>query len=226
MIELPEEVAPLTRDELEALPVFPLPRLVFFPGSTLPLHIFEPRYRAMMEDCIAHGPMAMAVSMIAEDGEEDESPPLQTIAGAGRIIDWRRRRDGRFDLLLYGLTRVRLEELPREDRAYRRARAESLPDRLPHLDAIERHLTPLLGTAATVVALVRERYPDFSLGVEAATPPTVIADRIADRLVADPEARQRLLEATDVKVRLALVHDALVDLMATLRSQGLGGALH
>lgn len=226
MIEIPEEAAPLTAEELEALPVFPLPRLVFFPGSTLPLHMFEPRYRAMMEDCIANGPMAMAVSMIADDHEEDEIPPLQTLAGAGRIVDWRRRRDGRYDLLLHGLTRVRLEELPSEGRAYRRARAEALPDRLPHLDAIERHLTPVLGTASTVVALVRERYPDFSLGLEAATPPGVIADRIADRLVADAEARQRLLEATDVKVRLALVHDALVDLMASLRAQGLGGALH
>lgn len=226
MIEIPEEAAPLTPEELEALPVFPLPRLVFFPGSTLPLHVFEPRYRDMMEDCLSKGPMAMAVSMVAGGHEEDESPPLQLIAGAGRIIDWRRRRDGRFDLLLHGLTRVKLFELPSEGRAYRRARAESLPDRLPHLDAIDGRVTPVLGTAATVVALVRERYPDFSLGVEAQTPPGVIADRIADRLVAEPEARQRLLEAIDVKVRLALVHDALVDLMATLRAEGLGGALH
>ncbi|HBQ13081.1 MAG: LON peptidase substrate-binding domain-containing protein [Sandaracinaceae bacterium] len=228
MIELPEETEPLTDQELADLPVFPLPRVVFFPGSTLPLHLFEERYREMMEDCVSKGPMAMAVTLLRGDWEDDYegSPEIHEIAGAGRILDWQRRDDGRFDLLLHGLSRVKLEELPTEGLSYRRAKAVRLDDRVTHPDAIQKLTTPVIATASSVVALVRERYPDFHLGIEASTPPGVLADRIADRLVSEPAVRQQLLEAVDVKVRLARVHDALVDMLAELRSSGHGGALH
>jgi hypothetical protein len=228
MMEMPEEAQPLSAEELAELPVFPLPRVVFFPGSTLPLHLFEPRYREMMEDCVSKGPMAMAVTLLSEGWEDDYEgrPPIHRVAGAGRILDWRRRRDGRFDLLLHGLARVELEELPAEDRGYRRARATELVDRVPHPDVVEKLRMPVLAAASSVVALVRERHPDFTLGVDADTPPGLLADRIADRLVSEPERRQELLEAIDVKRRLALVQDALFDLLARLRGEGHGGALH
>lgn len=228
MIELPEETEPLTDRELADLPVFPLPRVVFFPGSTLPLHLFEERYRDMMEDCVSRGPMVMAVTLLRGDWEADYEgrPDIHEVAGAGRILDWQRRDDGRFDLLLHGLSRVKLEELPAEGRSYRRARATRLEDRVTHPEAIPKLVTPVMATASSVVALVRERYPDFHLGIDASTPPGVLADRIADRLVSEPETRQQLLEAVDVKVRLARVHDALVDMLAQLRGSGHGGALH
>ncbi len=222
------EVSPLTADELAALPVFPLPRAVFFPGATLPLHVFEPRYRAMMEACVTTGPLAMAVARL-EPGYEDDydgHPPIATIAGAGRIVDWRRRGDGRFDLLLHGLTRVRLEEHPRERTEFRVATATPIPDRAPHPDAVQRELTGVLATAAALGALLRERHPDFELGLGPGLSPGAVADRIADRVMADTDARQRLLETADVKVRLALAHEAMVELTALLRAQGLGGPLH
>lgn len=227
MNEIPEDVEPLSDDELAALPVFPLPRVVFFPGSTLPLHLFEPRYVEMMEACVEEGPMAMAVALLREGWEDDYEgrPEVHRVAGAGRILDWRRRPDGRFDLLLHGLGRVELNELPAEGRAYRRAAARPLPDRIPHPDAVEKLRAPVLTAASSVVSLVRERYPDFQLGVDAHTPPGLLADRIADRLVSSPASRQRLLEVSDVEARLALVQDALYDLLAELRDEE-GGLLH
>ena len=221
-----DELRPLAPEALERLPVFPLPRVVFFPGSVLPLHLFEPRYREMMEHCI-DGPMAMAVTMLAPGWEDeyDSNPPIHELAGAGRIVEHRRRPDGRFDLLLAGVHRVRLEELPDEEgRHFRMAKATVLPDRVP--EAVGRALPSVLATASSVVTLIRERYPDFTLDVGAGTPPGLVADRIADRLVSEPEARQRLLEALDVKVRLHHVADELVDLLAHLRAEGFGGALN
>jgi Lon protease-like protein len=213
-----EATAPLTDEELSVLPVFPLPRLVFFPGSVLPLHFFEPRYRAMMEDCVTHGPRAMAVTLLRPGWESDYEgrPPIHTVAGAGRFIEHSRRPDGRFDVVLAGLARVRLDELPAEGRPYRRARATVLADRIPHDDAVERVLTEVLGTASAVTTLVRQRHPDFDLGLDPRFSPGVIADRIADRLVADMERRQALLEQLDVKVRLATLNEILLDLLAAL----------
>jgi Lon protease-like protein len=209
---------PLEPEELAALPVFPLPRIVFFPGSVLPLHVFEPRYRAMIEDALSSGPRAIAMALLAPGWEEDYEgrPKMREIAGAGRIADWQRRTDGRFDLVLYGVARVRLEELPAEGRAYRRARAVVLPDRLTHEDAVERLLPDVLGAASSIAAILRREHPQFELGVDKTTAPGLIADRLADRLVADIERRQTILEQPDVKVRLALVHDALLDLYASL----------
>jgi uncharacterized protein len=223
-----EELPPLTHDELAALPVFPLPRAVFFPGSTLPLHLFEHRYREMMEACVSEGPMAMAITRLKPGYEDDYEghPPIHEVAGAGRIIDWRRRQDGRFDMLLHGVERVRLVEHPRDPSTYRVAAATRLQDRAPHPDAVARGLTPVLATAATMMSMIRERHPDFELGLDAGLSPSQVADRIADRLVADPDVRQRLLETLDVKVRLAQVHEVMIELTATLRSKGLGGPLH
>lgn len=213
-----DAIEPLGAEELAALPVFPLPNVVLFPSTELPLHVFEPRYRAMMEDCISRGPRAMAVAQLAPGWESDYEgrPPIHDIAGAGRIVAWRRRPDGRFDLVLHGVCRVRLEELPAEGLPYRRARATPLVDRIPHREAVDALVPEVLATASAVAAIVRRRHPRFELGVDAQTPPGVLADRIADRLVADPMRRQALLEQADVKVRLALLRDALVETLAAI----------
>lgn len=227
-MEMPEETDPLTDEELAELPVFPLPGVVFFPGSTLPLHLFEARYREMMERCVSEGPMAMAVTLLCDGWESDYEghPPIHAIAGAGRILDWRRRSDGRFDLLLHGLSRVRLKELPRDRESYRCASAVKLVDRISHEQPAEdlRHL--VLSIASNVVALVRERHPNFSLGVDGETPAGLLADRITDRLIPEPKRRQEILEALDVKRRLALVQDGLFELLSHLRSETPGGLLH
>ena len=228
MPDLSERARPLTDEECEALPVFPLPRVVFFPGTTLPLHLFEPRYRDMMEDCLAKGPMAMAIVLLDRGWEADYDgrPAIHRLAGAGRIVEHRKHRDGRFDILLHGVGRVKLEELPHEGLSYRRALATPTPDRIAHPEAIDKLVLPVLATAASVTALVRQRIPTFELGVDASTPPGVLADKIADRLVPEMDRRQALLEAVDVKRRLALAHEALVDLLARMREGGLGGTLH
>ncbi|MCZ7683645.1 MAG: LON peptidase substrate-binding domain-containing protein [Sandaracinaceae bacterium] len=118
------EIEPLRDEELAALPVFPAAARGLLPGERPAAHVFERRYRAMMEDCVSRGPRAIVVALLEPGWESDYEgrPPVHEIAGAGRIVDFARRDDGRFDLLLHGLTRVRLEELPAEGLAYRRAR--------------------------------------------------------------------------------------------------------
>src|SRR3954462_2326372 len=97
---------------LSALPLFPLPT-VLFPGAMLPLHIFEPRYRAMIRDALdTH--RALAVVLITDPNTLDEHghPVIAEIAGAGVIVDHAELPSGRFNILVRGRARVRLEELP------------------------------------------------------------------------------------------------------------------
>ena len=223
-----DEPEALTDEELASLPVFPLPRVVLFPGAVLPLHLFEPRYRDMMRDCVAEGPMVIAIAMFEPGWESDYEgrPAIRAIAGVGRITEYRQRADGRWDLLLAGVARARLEELPSGTLTYRRARAAPIADRISHPEALEQMRPAVLATAASVSTIVREEHPEFELGVDATMSSSAIADRLADRLVPDIEVRQELLETADVKVRLAHAHEAMIDLLARVRGRGMGGALH
>src|SRR5258706_5311163 len=108
---------------LDELPIFPLPGLVFFPNTTLLLHVFEPRYRRMLADCLeTHG--AMAVVRL-EPGARSGPEKIAKVAGAGIVVHHEELADGRSNLVLAGSARVALEELPFLP-PYRRARATLL----------------------------------------------------------------------------------------------------
>ncbi len=121
----PPEPAPSDAGEPHGLivPLFPLPNLFLFPGTVMPLHIFEPRYKQMIEDCL-DGPGRIAVAAIAQSHhtELDGAPPFFPIAGLGEITKHERLPDGRFLIELAGLTRVRIREIESR-RLYRRVQA-------------------------------------------------------------------------------------------------------
>lgn len=218
MNESPE---PLSPSELAELPVFPLPRCVFFPGSTLPLHLFEPRYRALAEHCSGAGPRAMAIALLQPGYEADYEgrPPIHAIAGAGRIIAHEKNADGTHDVILHGTQRVQLHELDASTSPFRLARATALTtqdDNVPKGD-----LLALFSCASRVAEVVRRRHPEFSLGVTPADPPAYIADILADRFVAEPARRQAILEALDPKLRIGLVTEAIGELLLMLAEQEL-----
>ncbi len=220
MLERSPSAPPAKEDELGDVPVFPLPRIVFFPHTQLPLHLFEPRYRAMAEHCLESRSKLMAVVQLAPgwEGHYEAQPDLRPIAGLGRIIAQERRPDGTHDILLQGLARVRLAELPLATGGYRRARATVLddlhPDAVTHEDLVAVH-----ACAASVASLVRKRHSHFDLGVTPEMGPGRALDIIADRLVADPDERQAILEALDLPTRTRRVLDALSSLLIDLSEE-------
>ena len=85
--------------------IFPLPGALLFPGMHLPLHIFEPRYRAMMSDAMARD---RRIGMIQPRDADSAKPALFDIGCVGRIAEFEALDDGRYNLVLEGLTRFRL----------------------------------------------------------------------------------------------------------------------
>ncbi len=110
------------------VPVFPLPATVFFPGVALPLHVFEPRYRALVEDA-AQGEGLIAVATLLPGWEKDYegAPAFHPLATIGRLGPVAVLPDGRSNITLYGLERARLEE-EFTNRPYRRAHARVEPE--------------------------------------------------------------------------------------------------
>lgn len=119
--------------------LFPLPNVVLFPHAILPLHIFEPRYRELMQAALADDQyITLALLAPGWEGDYEGRPPLLPMACLGRVTTHQRLPDGRYNLLLEGLARVRLlEELPPRH-AFREARAEFVPDVYPQAGAAQR----------------------------------------------------------------------------------------
>lgn len=199
------------------LPIFPLPHVVFFPGMVMPLHVFEPRYRALARHCLdTHRSMAVAM-LLPGPPDASGNPPLVHISGAGLIVDHEALPDGRFNLLLRGESRVALEEHPFSP-PFRRARAEPLPD----LDepVLPRGLAALVSLATSYAADLKLKNPSFEFHLPPPVPPHHIPDLVAAQLFS-PELQQRILEERSPRAR---VDFALSELALMRRPPGRSGA--
>jgi Lon protease-like protein len=206
---------------LEALAIFPLPDAVLFPGALLPLHVFEPRYREMIQDVLA-GDRLLAIARLRPGFEADYQgrPPVHELCGVGEVVRNRRHGDGRYDIVLCGLGRVRIvDELP-PSRAYRSVRADLLPDETrdePSTAAAWQYQLELLWR--TLGPQLAPKLRDLRALCGEARDPGAVADRVAAALLADPDDRQRLLEELDPSLRLAQLVDHVRRLLAALSSQ-------
>ena len=185
------------------VPIFPLPQVVLFPEALLPLHVFEPRYRAMVKDCLgSHG--AIVIAQIIGGEDDYGRPRIANIAGGGVIVEHQPLPDGRSNIVVRGQARLLLEELePDETRPYRMARAKLLADkevRVPENDRVS-----LVAAATMFAAEVKKHDPSFSFRMPATMDAAHVADLCAFQLVVDPATRQAVLDELDPRVRVALV---------------------
>jgi Lon protease-like protein len=183
--------------------LFPLPNLVLFPYVIQPLHIFEPRYRQMTADALA-GDRLLSIILLQPgwEGEYEGQPSLHPIGCLGKIVADQRLDDGRYNLLLRGLRRVRLlHEVP-TDRLYRTARVELLQD-----------IGTLEGDAAAALRVqLGEQVPrwvppdpavreQFQKLLQSELTPGALCDVFGFALPLDPALKQQLLEELDVAER-------------------------
>ncbi len=208
---------------LEELPLFPLTQVVLFPHTLLPLHVFEPRYRALVRDCLAsHQRFAVALITDPRRADSHGNPPIAEVAGAGLIVEHHALPDGRSTLLLHGQARVRLLELPFVP-PYRRARATLLQEEDREVTVADR--TALLTSATAFSAEVQKQDPGFVFRLPGYLAAGALADHCAHHLLVDTTVRQALLGELDpcarvrtVTTELALQHAALL--------RETGGVLH
>jgi len=206
---------------LQRVPMFPLPGVVLLPHALLPLHIFEERYRAMTRD-VLKGSRFIIVSLIAPgESEAAEKPAVQRIAGVGEIMMAHELPDGRFNLVLRGRARIRIDEELATPRPYREVAATVLPD-LPVLDGdelrdAEESLRALVGQLADAIPeggeILRQVVAEQDTAAE-------LVDVLTAQLVYEPATRQRLLETREVMRRIERVSAEVVAITARVASAG------
>ena len=185
------------------LPIFPLP-LVLFPGAPQPLHIFEPRYRQMLADCLAGDHRFGLAYVSAPAGQVIEPVPSPGEVGCVAVIQSTQHLpDGHADILTEGERRFRLLEWRPDDRLYRLARVEEFeddpiaPGEADTLAADVRHgflrLSDALGTRAG---------NDFEDPLELPADPAELSFRVAAALELEASAKQALLAGRSTTARL------------------------
>ena len=198
------------------IPIFPLPDLVFFPHTVLPLHIFEPRYRRMIAECLASD-RRLAVVMLKPGWERDYegSPPVHPVAGVGRIIQCERLDDGRYNILLRGDDRIRIEEELPSGKPYRVVRAVVLQDKAPAggRAALIPELESLMSAYLRLLETLGRKDSGFLERKKNLSSPGPLIDRIASVAVPDSRVRQRLLETLDLEERLRVTSSIVFDLL-------------
>jgi Lon protease-like protein len=183
------------------LPLFPLPNVVLFPGGLLPLHIFEPRYRAMTAHAL-EGDRRIGMVLLQPGWEPDYegTPPIFAVGCSGVIVHSARLDDGRYNIVLRGLDRFRVVS---EDHSqpYRCAEIQMIPD--PPLD--EKGLADLVDLRARLAAQLGSSYVEPLPSM----PDADFIHTLAQSVHLEAIEKQALLERENVCLRA----QALVELM-------------
>ncbi len=188
------------------IPIFPLPNLVLFPGLSVPLHIFEPRYREMIADIAgSHGMIGMTLLKADRHRDYHAIADIFEVGCAGKIGDLVKLADGRYNLVLEGIGEFRIVREIR-DRSYRQAevnwcavRPEALDCDAETMGALRELLFSYLGEAAHEAwhAIVEQR------GLRGAA----LINFLCFHLDVTPLEKQTMLEALTHRV------DCLLDVL-------------
>lgn len=213
------------RKAVTALKVFPLHGVAVLPGTPAPFHIFEPRYKALVGDALEGDRILAVPSLFGKSDAHALRPPLKAICGAGIIEAEERFPDGRYDIVVRGLARVRLvEELP-QGKLYREFRAEILEEKLPRggAAALEGELEALRQIVYELSTKLPKESgaPQLAEAVAQMKNPSSIVDLVAAAAVSDPGTRQEVLEQLDVAKRLEMVIEEVAGVVLVL-SKGKG----
>lgn len=189
------------------LPVFPLPNVVFFPKTYLPLHVFEPRYRRMVAD-VTIGGQCIAMALLKEGWEPDyyENPAIYPALCIGRIVSVQPLPDGRSNILLQGLERCEILE-EHFEKPYREATVRVTPMQSKEglSNGVRRSLIEVLGRylqaredSAAWQGFFREEVSD-----------EVLVNTLSTYLDCTPLEKQFLLEADGLHQRARRLNDVV-----------------
>ena len=203
--------------------LFPLPNVVMFPHVILPLHIYEPRYCALLEESLATDRLiAMSLLLPGWEKHSGDRPPIAPMACLGKIISHSRLPEGRHNVMLAGLRRAAIaQELPLK-KPFRRAKVELLEDHYPasgatHRPVVQRRLLDCFKQFVPKTSLAQEQFEQLlaqqiSLGM--------LTDIVAFTINLPLPLKQQLLNEWQVDRRAGL----LLTQMEQLQGKTLAGS--
>lgn len=205
------------------IPIFPLPNVVLFPNVFLPLHIFEPRYRKMVDDAL-NGDRIIGMVLLRPgwEGHYEGRPAVYPIGCAGVITHAERLPDGRFNIVLRGMEKFRIVD-EQDEQPYRLGSVEALPD--PGIDANARN--EMRGERKRLeMLLVPQPEGSADTKVPSSMPDEDLVNALAQYLEFEPVEKQALLERSGVLDRCRSLIELLEMKVLVARHKWQGDDVH
>lgn len=181
------------------VPLFPLPNVVFFPNSLLPLHVFEPRYRQMVDDII-ESERIIGMVLLKPGWEKNYygNPEIFNIACMGKIVSIEEMDEGKSNIVLYGLKRIKINDIVNE-LPYRVASVKVLEDvHYQNEEVYQKRLVELISKWNSILGDEQKSHKiniDTSISIENLT------DVLTPSIISNVYQRQELLEEINILKR-------------------------
>jgi len=212
----------------DLLPIFPLPTVVLFPNVSLPLHIFEPRYREMVADALKNDrQIGMVLLRPGWQREYEGRPPVYPIGCSGVITHVDTLPDGRYHIVLRGVERFRI--LEEDDRlSYRRARIEHVAEAACGVDDVAAIRSQRAKLDALLAPALERRMTDLpgEASIPAAMPDEDLINALAQYLDLEPLEKQALLEQRGLRARAESLVELLEMKILMAKTPGLSNVAH
>ena len=181
-----------------------LPETVLFPQGTLPLHIFEPRYREMLDDALQTHCM-ICVGTLHTDETSDPSVCTERVGSIGMIRISRQVEDGRSNLILHGVARIEFGQW-HSDKPYPNAEISPMPSWPMPPEEADLSIQSLRESLSDVML----RFPDglkdqIDETLDSVDDPAALVDMVAHQFVREQAIRRKLLEENSVERRLSIL---------------------
>jgi ATP-dependent Lon protease len=199
------------------IPLFPLPNLVLFPQVAVPLHIFEERYKLMINRCIDLDEV-FGLLLLREDADHESETTIHRVGVTARVVQVDRLEDGRMNILCAGENRFRIEEFTGQTPYWTGIVEflEELPEKADALQAAFDEVSRLYKRAMELTSRLKEaEIPDVDLPDSASG----LSYMVSYVLDLSPERKQELLETSSTIVRLNALAMDLEKLVAQLQGQ-------
>jgi Lon protease-like protein len=196
------------------LPIFPLPNVVLLPNASLPLFIFEDRYKQLTRDCL-DSDRYLSIALLQKGWEQQSGPPRPyPIAGFGRIVRATRLPNDCMDIVVQGMGRLHMTEF-HHDRAYLRASVTLLRPTYPRAETLVEPTEVMRQRFLQLLDLKGVTASDLRTGLKLLASPIDLVFFMLTHLPFDPHAKQQILQTLPVDEQIAQITHLLDRLLGS-----------
>ena len=189
------------------MPLFPLPRVVLFPGTLLRLHVFEPRYVQLLEK-IQEEEGLFSIPMIRMSTLAVQDPELHPVAGIGKVVHCTALPENRYNSVVLGVGRIRIEQEHTQVDLYRTAQGRLLREETENFDVV-----PLKQLLTQIIMRDPSLSKTLSLLLDESLVPRTFLNTVAQLILSDADERQKFLEVESVHAQGDLLSEKLAEVL-------------
>ena len=191
----------------ENMPLFPLPRVVLFPGTLLRLHVFEPRYVQLLQD-VQEEQGIFAIPMICMKQLQFSTPELHPVAGFGKVVYCDELPENRYNIVLLGLGRINIQEELKSDRMYRMVCGKLLSEENENFDVV-----PLQQLLTQIIMKNPSLSETLNVLLHEGLPVRTFLNAVAQIILRSAEEKQLYLEVEQAREQGEMLSEKLAEVL-------------